>query len=306
MPEDSPDPELSEEDEGPLAAEGLRSEEWLRERMGAIISVYYSDLPDGYPIIIRYGNRARYRFGSIAARNGKSIILINRLFSLPEVPAYVVDETIAHELAHYVHGFGSGLPRKYADPHRGGVVDKELARRGLSKVEQASTAWRKLHWEALYNRYCPDLAFKKEVVEAVTDQAWAAVTKAANARTDGELAKIVQEMFHAIGARVGDPVFGVEWLHASLRQTGTSYYFSANKTVKLHGLLADRRVPESVVRFEIAYWAMRFRGVKAWPVIEKYLRSKGLEPLLDEALLWRQQKWNGFRTRNHPLARSKR
>ena len=306
MPEDLPDPELTEEDEGQLAGEGLRSEEWLRERLDTIIRVHYPDLPTGYPIVIRYGNRARYRFGSIAARNGKSIILINRLFSLPEVPPYVVDETIAHELAHYVHGFGSGLPRKYADPHRGGVVDKELARRGLAKVEEASTHWRKANWEALYNRYCPDLSFKKEVVGAVTDQAWATVTRSPNARTQEELAKVVQEVFHAIGGRVGDPVFGVEWLHASLRQTGTSYYFAANKTVKLHGLLADRRVPDSVVRFEIAYWAMRFQGVAAWPTIQEYLNAKGMGQMVQEALLWRQQKWNAFRTRNHPLARAKR
>ncbi len=288
-------------DGGP-AYQNMRTDAWLEDRMRTIIRVHYPDLPSGYPIVIRFGIRARYRFGSIAARNGKTIILINRLFALEEVPAFVVDGTIAHELAHYVHGFGSGLPKRYSDPHRGGVVDKELAKRGLAPVEEAAEVWRKANWEAVYSKHCGDIEYRKNVTASVVDIIWAErVTNVPGCRDMEELRKVAHRMFQRIGAGQGEPVFAVEWLNASLRQTGTSYWFAANKTVKLHGLLADRRVPDYVIEFELAYWAMRTRGVAAWPTIHQFLINKGMQKTVEQALLWRQQKWNAFRTRNHPL-----
>ncbi len=121
----------SESDRGPVL---VRDAEWLAERVRLLWENHFADVPTGFPITTRFGTRAQYRFGSISAQNGKTLILLNRLFADPFVPTFVVDATLAHELAHYAHGFGSGLPRLYAHAHRGGVVDKELEKRGLGEL----------------------------------------------------------------------------------------------------------------------------------------------------------------------------
>src|SRR5438067_1493992 len=56
---------------------------------------------------------------------------INSLLALPEAPHCLTLITVAHELVHYWHGFGSPLPRRYQHPHRGGIVTRELKERGL-------------------------------------------------------------------------------------------------------------------------------------------------------------------------------
>src|SRR5438445_748122 len=108
----------------------LRDNRWLESRFAYLWTNYYSDVRKGYPIEVKFGRPARYRFGSICNHGRHCRILINPLFARPEVPEYVVDATIAHELAHYVHGYGSGLPKLHAHPPRGGVIDKEMAKRG--------------------------------------------------------------------------------------------------------------------------------------------------------------------------------
>ncbi|HXG23446.1 MAG TPA: hypothetical protein VNJ09_02735 [Chthonomonadales bacterium] len=102
----------------------------------------FQDGRSGLPIHVQFGLRAKRRFGSITARKGVCCIIINGLFRHTDVPEYVVDATLAHELAHYVHGFGSGLQRLNAAPHRGGVVDEALRKRGCFHLEQQAKALR--------------------------------------------------------------------------------------------------------------------------------------------------------------------
>src|SRR2546427_12688437 len=108
---------------------------WLASRYRHLWSTYFLGARTGYPIDVKFGRSARYRYGSIFNRGRKCHILINGLFAHPEVPEYVVDATLVHELAHYVHGYASGLPKLHACPHRGGVIDKELERRGCGRPE---------------------------------------------------------------------------------------------------------------------------------------------------------------------------
>ncbi len=263
--------------------------------------VHFSDAANGYPIEIRFGIRARYRFGSIAARNRKTVILINQLFADNCVPDYVVDSTIAHEMVHYAHGFGSGLPRLYTDPHRGGVVDRELERRGLAAVTQRSEEWRKANWEELYSSRCADIEARREARQESTSALWQHVLEAPSARSEQELRERLHAVLKRIGAAPGSKVFEVGWLEASTKQCGTSYWFHRASTVRLHGLLADRRVPDCVVEFELAYWVMRQRLGASWPAIHLGLKQVGLEKTADEALRWRRSSWTTFRRRRHPL-----
>jgi hypothetical protein len=71
--------------------------------------------------------------------------------------------------------------------------------------------------------------------------------------------------------------------------------------VRLHGLLADRRVPGSMVEFELAYWLARHVVGDNGPKIRKILCALGLQSTADEALRWRQHAWTAFCKRHHPL-----
>src|SRR6266700_2137874 len=94
----------------------LRDNEWLEGRLKLLWGKYYSDAPAGLPIEVRFGRPAQYRFGSIRQKGDTCQIYMNPLFAHPDVPDYVIDATMVHELAHYVHGYGSGLTKLHEHP----------------------------------------------------------------------------------------------------------------------------------------------------------------------------------------------
>ena len=49
-----------------------------------------------------------------------------------------------------MHGFHSPLPKKYKHPHKGGVVDKELRKRGFGYNLKLEKVWAKNQWEKLF------------------------------------------------------------------------------------------------------------------------------------------------------------
>jgi predicted metal-dependent hydrolase len=77
------------------------------------------------------------------------------LFKDTEVPEYVVQATIAHELAHYAHGFHSPIEQKFEKPHQGGIVHRELDNRGGKKLEQMSKKWLKEQWRDYLDQHFP-------------------------------------------------------------------------------------------------------------------------------------------------------
>lgn len=118
----------------------------------------FPDLVAANEVVIRYGQRARTRLGSIRmSRDGTvSTILINRLFQLEVVPLEVVDATIAHELTHYLHGFSSPLEQKFSTPHAGGVVTRELEQRGFGSAVELQKKWLKAQWPLLVREHAPE------------------------------------------------------------------------------------------------------------------------------------------------------
>src|SRR5690606_24467255 len=117
---------------------------------------HFSDIELITPIRISFGRRSYRRLGSIiikprlveGQRQPWSIITISSLLQEPEVPGYVIDQIIAHELVHYVHGFGSERPRQRRHPHQGGVIVREFKSRGLCELFRVYQAWMKLSWPA--------------------------------------------------------------------------------------------------------------------------------------------------------------
>lgn len=123
-----------------------RTDTWLRERLLHLGQTAYPDLEGIGEIQISFGRESRTRLGSIRRRHGVSLITITGYFRDPEIPDIVLEETIAHELAHYAHGFESPLPRLYRYPHTGGVITRELIQRGLGKTHEQARHWLKTHW----------------------------------------------------------------------------------------------------------------------------------------------------------------
>jgi len=114
---------------------------------------YFSDVPRQNLVEIAYCRPWKSRLGLIRMTldGTKSFIGINSLLQLERVPEYVLTTTIAHELTHYAHGFGSPLPRLYEHPHANNVVERELERRGLGNFLRKCDEWIDKYWFPFYD-----------------------------------------------------------------------------------------------------------------------------------------------------------
>lgn len=281
----------------------FRDDAWLARRVEILWEAHFHDVPIRYPIVTRFGMRARRRYGSIMARDGQALITINRLFADPSVPEYVVDATLGHELAHYAHGFGSGLPLLHAHAHRGGVVDKELEARGLGEVSRRAEEWRRIYWEAFYTQCCPESDARQYARKEDAAQRWNALLGRPAMRSEETLQLHLRALMlrFRLPETCPDP-FEVMWLQATLRQKAPSYWFAREQTVRLHGLLADPQVPDAVLDAELAYWlASRIVGRRPEALARIFARADLVE-INDTARRWRGRFWPAFLRRNHPLA----
>ncbi len=121
--------------------------------LDAIWRQYFSDVARMNDVQIAYRQPWKSRLGLIRMTldNAISFIGVNALLLHQQVPEYLLITTIAHELTHYAHGFGSPLPRLYSNPHANNVVTIELQRRGLGEYAQQSDAWIDKHWFPFYD-----------------------------------------------------------------------------------------------------------------------------------------------------------
>ncbi len=129
-----------------------RSNAWLRRHLTYVWDCFFPDIPQTNGVEIEFARRWKTRLGMISLSESRqtTYIGINALLRDPLVPESVCTITIAHELVHYAHGFGSPLPRKYTHPHHGNVVTRELMWRGLGKDLQQYKQWISHHWYTLY------------------------------------------------------------------------------------------------------------------------------------------------------------
>ena len=128
----------------------MRNDSWLQQRLSQIWEMLYLDVPKQNEVHVRFKGKWKNKFGHIASKGKDSEIVVNGLFKSEIVPEYIIDITLAHELAHYAHGFHSPLPKKYKYPHKNGVVDKELLQRGFGHWVRAEKKFLKQVWPFLY------------------------------------------------------------------------------------------------------------------------------------------------------------
>ncbi len=129
------------------------SRQQLSLRLDRIWQDYFSDIPRINSVDIAYCHPWKRRLGLIrlSLDSTKSFIGINALLQLREVPEYVLLTTIAHELTHYAHGFGSPLPRIFEHPHANNIVQRELIRRGLGALARKCDDWIDKQWFSFYD-----------------------------------------------------------------------------------------------------------------------------------------------------------
>ena len=136
-----------------------RNNQWLKERLNWLHQKYFIDVKIANTILVRFGRITKTRLGSITTKKLKrfsqpvTVISLNKLLKLEEVPLYVIDTVLAHEFTHYCHGFHSPLPKLYRYPHQAGVVDQELKKRGLSEALQQERKWTKTKFLKIYQQH---------------------------------------------------------------------------------------------------------------------------------------------------------
>lgn len=129
-----------------------RDARWLRGEMEEIWRRHFGDIERANQVDIDFRRAWKRRLGVIALSPDRATtrIGINSLLGHDDAPYVLTLITVAHELAHYCHGFGSPLPRKYRHPHRGGIVTRELKKRGLGAELAEYSAWVKKNWWSFY------------------------------------------------------------------------------------------------------------------------------------------------------------
>ena len=143
----------------------MRDNTWLLELLDETWDTYFSDVPQDNDVRIVFGRRARRRLGSISLdpnNNTISIITMNGIFKSDEIPIFVIQATLVHELTHYAQGFNSPLAQAQAHPHAGGVMKREFTERGLLELYLNQKRWLKINWpKVLAKEFPPRVAMKR-------------------------------------------------------------------------------------------------------------------------------------------------
>ncbi len=148
----------------PHAAPHVKDQRWLDHLLDSIWAKFFSDTPRVNVVRLSYGGAWKSRLGliTLSADQVTTYIQINSLLRLSEVPDCVTRVTVAHEMVHYAHGFGSPLPQRYKHPHRGGIIKRELFARGMAAEYAEYDDWVYNCW---YDFHASHVAANQGVVE---------------------------------------------------------------------------------------------------------------------------------------------
>jgi len=128
----------------------MRDDEWLKEKLNQIWNLLFSDVEKKNNVVVSFKGKWKNKFGHIKLlKNKNTEIAVNSLFKNEIVPEFIIDLTLAHELVHYMHGFNSPYERQYKYPHQGGIVRKELIKRGFGHSLRLERKFLK-EWREIY------------------------------------------------------------------------------------------------------------------------------------------------------------
>lgn len=124
----------------------MRDNYWLAQRLEQIWHLLFPEVEKKNRVVIKFKGRWKNKFGHIEKKGRNSEIVINGHFMDDRIPEFIVDLTIAHELIHYMHGFNSPHKQLFKHPHKGGVVRKELLKRGFGHMLRKEKDFIKREW----------------------------------------------------------------------------------------------------------------------------------------------------------------
>jgi len=133
----------------------MRNNHWLKEFLNQLLKQYFPEIPFNPRLIVKFGRKAKTRLGSIRQNpqdKKETIITVNGLLQVKNIPLLVIKATLIHELSHYAHGFNSPLQQKYRFPHAGGIVRAEFRQRGLEQLYVDQKRWLKANWPKIVER----------------------------------------------------------------------------------------------------------------------------------------------------------
>lgn len=129
----------------------MRDQKWLKERLEQMWILLFPDIERKNTVLIRFKGRWKHKFGHIKMlQNRNTEIVVNALLADERVPEGMIDATIAHELVHYMHGFQSPHPRLYRHPHAGGIVTRELKKRGFGHILSFEREFLRKDWQRIH------------------------------------------------------------------------------------------------------------------------------------------------------------
>ncbi len=134
----------------------MRDDKWLDEKLELIWGSLFPDTERANNVIIKFKGKWKNKFGHIKRLSNKDTeIAINSLFKHEQVPEFIIDLTVIHELVHYSHGFHSPLPKLHDHPHKHGIVTKELKKLGYSHLIKEERKFVREEWLKIYNELNP-------------------------------------------------------------------------------------------------------------------------------------------------------
>jgi hypothetical protein len=133
----------------------VRDDLWLASHLEELWQRHFADVPRANPVDVAFGRPWKTRLGliTLGEETKSSYIRLNALLRLDSAPEFIPTLTLAHEMVHYAHGFGSTLPRRFRHPHQGGIVNRELMARGFGHYLEPYRAWLDEHWFPFYDRH---------------------------------------------------------------------------------------------------------------------------------------------------------
>jgi hypothetical protein len=125
----------------------MRDNIWLEKKAEKIWTFLMPEIKKLNTIHLIFKGKWKNKFGHIKKlKDGSTEIAVNSLFRNEEVPNFIIYITIAHEFIHYMHGFQSPHPKMFRYPHQGGIVNKELIKRGFGFLLILEKQWVKCNW----------------------------------------------------------------------------------------------------------------------------------------------------------------
>ena len=141
----------------------MRDNYWLNQRLRQIWEFLFPEVPKPNVVFAKFKGEWKNKFGHIKKIGKDTEIAINGVFKDTIVPEFIIDLTLAHELIHYMHGFNSPLPRKHKHPHAGGIVTKELKRRGFTHLMKKEKIWIEKAWPDIVKMKMPNKVKRRKL-----------------------------------------------------------------------------------------------------------------------------------------------